>query len=312
MRRELTIFKSIFDNKTDKKMSFASWEDFVKLLKQLSGQPGYKPKKFEKKKGSSLITPAVFKKGTTRANHNVIRWSGWCALDIDEVVSVEETLKLFEGYEYVCYSTASSTVENPKFRIALKLDRDVPADKIRHFWYALNKEFNSMGDEQTKDLSRMYYVPAKYPNAQHFFIHNRGEDLNVKRLMDSHIYSARQSNNLVENLPEEMQRKYEDFRKSNLTNHNFKWNGIDDCPFVNQSLVKEYMNIIGTGWYHTMFKMMCSIAMLAMRKGYPITNTEIASLARELDSRSGNYYNENNRPFEREADRAIKWATFNI
>ena len=28
----------------------------------------------------------------------------------------------------------------------------------------MNKEFKDIGDEQTKDLARMYYVPAQYPN----------------------------------------------------------------------------------------------------------------------------------------------------
>jgi hypothetical protein len=308
MKCELTIFKSIFDNKTNKKMEFSSWEEFVMLLKQLSGQPGYKPKKFEKKRGSSLITPAVFKNGTTRANANVIRWSGWCALDIDDVDSLEESLKVFEGYEYVCYSTASSTKEKPKFRIIIQLKRFVDAKQIRHFWYALNKEFNSLGDPQTKDLARMYYVPARYPNAYHFFIHNRGNALSPSSIMSKHKF-IQSTNSMLDNLPPEFREKYEMFRKDKLKNTNFKWTGIDDCPFINKALLRDYFKLTGTGWYHKLFSIMCSIASIAIRNGYPISAQEISQLVREIDMRNGNHYE--NRPIEKESARALTWATLN-
>ena len=46
--------------------------------------------------------------------------------------------------------------------------------KIRSntFWYALNKELGDIGDPQTKDLSRMYYVPGKYEGAYNFIFNN--------------------------------------------------------------------------------------------------------------------------------------------
>ena len=71
MNYSLTVFDSIFDNKTDKKVTVASWEDFEKLMFQLSKLPGYKAKKGEKKKSSSLISPAIYTEGATRANANV-------------------------------------------------------------------------------------------------------------------------------------------------------------------------------------------------------------------------------------------------
>ena len=160
---EFTAFPSIFDNKTHRRFSFNDWESFTSALSNMSKKPGFKPKKGERShlKPSPLITPAVYNEGTTRANVNVIKWAGWCALDVDEYdTTFEEAVKQFNDYEYVCYSTASSTKEKPKFRIVFKLDEDVESDQIKHFWYALNKEFNSIGDPQTKDLTRMYYIPA--------------------------------------------------------------------------------------------------------------------------------------------------------
>ncbi len=81
---ELTLFKSIFDNKTDKSMSFDSFEKFEELLYDLSKQPGYKPKKGDFRQGSPLISPASYESNTTRKNANVIQWNRWAALDVDE------------------------------------------------------------------------------------------------------------------------------------------------------------------------------------------------------------------------------------
>ncbi len=83
---EFTAFPSIFDNKTHRRFSFEDWNHFSSALLNMAKKPGYKPKKGEKShlKPSPLITPAVYENGTTRANANVIKWAGWCDLDIDE------------------------------------------------------------------------------------------------------------------------------------------------------------------------------------------------------------------------------------
>ena len=72
---EFTAFPSIFDNKTNRRFSFADWDSFSSALFQMSKKAGFKPKKGEKShlKPSPLITPAVYEKGTTRANANVIK-----------------------------------------------------------------------------------------------------------------------------------------------------------------------------------------------------------------------------------------------
>ena len=162
-----TVFKSIFDNNTDTRVDFDSFEKFEKALYHLSTLSGYKAKKGEfTKKASPLISPAIYKPGTTRANDNVIEWAGWAAIDVDNHVFEgnlkDELYSRFGSWYYICYSTASSTRDKPKFRLVFPLTSPVPAVSIKHFWYALNAEFGSIGDGQTKDLSRMYYVPAQY------------------------------------------------------------------------------------------------------------------------------------------------------
>ena len=312
---EFTAFKSIFDNKVDKHYSFQDWEKFEAALYKMSKLPGYKPKRGEKptKKSSPLISPAIFEKGTRRANDNVKHWSCWAALDIDNYQgSFEETLKQFSKYSYICYSSASSTEKHPKFRLIVRLTQEVPKDKIRHFWYALNKEFSDIADPQTKDLARMYYVPAQYPGAYNFIFTNKVPDImNPNVIMDRHEF-VDSPKDFLSRMPIEMQRAVIQHRKAALSNTSVEWSSYRDCPFVNRSLLDEYRKIAyqdGTGRYSLFYKIMVNIAGNAIRKKYPITPHEIATIMREIDSELGSRYRR--RPLETEADRALTFVIRN-
>lgn len=315
MKYSLTIFKNIRDVRTSRRLDFDTWEEFENLMKKLSNSPGLKPKKDDpfNPKGSPLISPAIFEKNTTRKNKNVLYWAGWAALDIDDYDGeFEEAIKQFEEYKCICYSSASSTKEKPKFRIILPLTRNVKKEEIKHFWFALNKEFNSLVDPQTKDLSRMYYIPAKYPNAFNFILFNRkGKILDVDILKSKYEYNeSTAGSSFLSSLPEEVQQQLVEYRKTKLTKTSYSWSGLSDCPFINKKLIAEYRSITESGWYHKMYQIMMSIASNAVKRGYPITSKEIAILCKELDSQTGNWYE--NRNFEDEAERAIMFACRNI
>lgn len=313
----LTIFASLFDNKTDKRISVDSWDKFEKMLYKLSRMPGYKAKKGERKKSSPLISPAFYEEGTTRSNKNVVCWGGWAAIDVDDHEFKgnlkDELHNRFGCWYYVCYSTASSTLDKPKFRLVFPLTRPVPASKIRHFWYALNTEFDSIGDRQTKDFSRMYYIPATYPNAHNFIFSNTGQFINPDALMESHPFTDTQSkgNSFFDRLPEELQSKVIQHRRNQAENgKNIRWTSYKDCPFVNKKLIIEYATISETGWYHKMYTIMVSIAANAVKAGYPITAPEIATICKELDLENGNWYE--HRPLKLESERAIEYAYRNV
>lgn len=311
---ECTAFTSIFDNKVDKRYRFESWEHFRDSLYALSKKPGYKPKRGErKKKGASpLITPAVFEDGTRRANDHVTHWSKWAALDVDEYEGAfQDVLALFKDYKVIVYSSASSTKEHPKFRVVFSLTDDVPKEKIKHFWYALNKEFNALADPQTKDLSRMYYVPAQYPNAFNFFRVNTGKSLNPFALMERHQY-IEEKKDLLSRLPIEMQRKILHHRAEALNNTNISWTSYKDCPFISEQILRNYTSIAhkdGTGRYAMFYKLMLNIAGNAVSRKYPITPHEIAELLRGVDNDHGRLYTK--RPLETEAERAIQYILRN-
>lgn len=314
MLYSLTVFQNIFDNSTQKRMDFTTWEKFESLMYQLSELRGYKPRRGEtpKMEPSPLISPAIYKRDTTRANSNVVAWGAWAALDVDEYTgSVEDVLRPLADYYYVCYSTASSTLEHPKFRIVLPLTTTVEAEQIRHFWYALNKEFLGVADAQTKDLSRMYYVPAQY-DAHNFIFTHPGKHLEYNTLLEKHEYVEQNSGTLLDKLPAPMREAILAHRRAQLSNTSIRWTGYDDCPFCHKKLIQEYKTIAhvdGSGRYRMIYKIMTSIACRAVQLGYPISASEIAMLIRELDADTAAIYQR--RHLEVEAERAILYAMSN-
>lgn len=302
---ELTIFKNRFDNKTHKRMKFNDWTSFTDLLSNLSkmSRAG--------KQDAQLISPAVYTEGTTRSNKNVEYWGKWAAVDVDDYEVKGEHLESvitsrFYKFNYVCYSTASSTSATPKFRLVFDLSRNVEKDEIRHFWYALNSELEGIGDKQTKDLSRMYYVPANYDGAYNFYFGNHGSSLDVDYLIAKHPYKEREGNNFLDRLPPELQKAVIEHRKQSLDKTNFVWSDYRDCPFFPKHLAVEYRTITSTGWYHKMYQIMVATAGNAIKRGYPITANQIAELCRQFDQDTGNWYE--NRPLDVEADRAVEYA----
>lgn len=313
-----TVFSSIFDNNTSVKVDLEDFDKFEKSLYHLSTLKGYKAKKGERApKGvtpSPLISPAVYKQDTTRANANVIKWAGWAAVDVDSL-KIEGDLKdelsnRYGSWRYVCYSTASSTHDHPKFRLVFPLTRDVEASEIRHFWFALNTELESIGDRQTKDLSRMYYVPAQYPRAHNFIFSNSGSSIDPDTLMSKHEYRDPNSS-YMDLLSSAMFKEAIDLRKNRLKDNGitYSWTSYLDCPFVNQSLITSYKSIAysdGSGRYSMIYKIMSSIACNAVKKGYPINESEIVQLVLQLDRDTSNRYQK--RPLMTEAIRAIEYA----
>ena len=128
MEISLTLFNNIFDNKTDKRIDLKDFDAFERVLYDLSKMPR------KDKKSAELMSPAIYMDNTTRKNDNVIEWSGWCAVDVDDFEFEgdlkNELIKRFGHYRFICYSTASSTIDLPKFRLVFPLKKPLPNSKI--------------------------------------------------------------------------------------------------------------------------------------------------------------------------------------
>jgi len=228
-----------------------------------------------------------------------------------------ELIRAYPHYNFVCYSTASSRRDHPKFRMVFPLSRNVENNRIRHFWYALNRELSDIGDHQTKDLSRMYYIPATYADAHNFiFSYHNGSAIDPLDLMNKHEYVETRSTakNFLDRLPEAMQKEILQYRKDSMERRStVRWTGYRDCPFVNKNLIQDYKAIAyidNSGRYAMIYKIMVSIATNAVRDGYAITTKEIVDLIRELDMETSQRYG--NRRLDIEADRALEFAYRNL
>ena len=309
MTYALTIFKNQYDNKTHRRLDFDTWDQFSKFLYKLSERP------LGGKRDAELISPAVYETGTTRSNKSVIAWQRWAAIDVDDHTfegELEDVLRSQYGrFNYICYSTASSSDLVPKFRLVFPLVSPIAADRIKHFWFALNTETEAIGDRQTKDLSRMYFVPASYSGANNFiFSNSTGVDIDPDLLMAKHQYSEKlNSANFLDRLPDAWKEQVLEHRKGKLSNTSYTWTGYGDCPFWPKKLASEYMGISGEGWYRKMYAIMISTAGNAVFRGYPITAREIVDLCKEFDRVTGNWYE--NRPMEVEANNALQYVYTN-
>lgn len=311
----LTIFKNQYDNQTHRQMELESWSQFEKMLCGLSQEPGQKGGK----NSSPLISPAAYNRGDTRGNRFVTKWGGWAAIDVDEFVfhnpsggiAIGDDLqnaiidKVGDHY-FVCYSTASSTIEHPKFRLVFPLQCDVDKDDIQHLWFAMNSEIEGLADKQTKDLARMFYVPAQYPDAYNFFFNHIAPVIDPDELMQKWPHSVQTGNTFMDRLPESVRGQMIEYRKAQMQNTNISWTTYSDCPFWPRTLANQYKTISGTGWYHAMYKIMVAISFNAIERNYPITAREVAEMCKQFDQDTGRWYQD--RPLDLEADRAIEYA----
>jgi len=305
---ELTVFASQYDNRTNRRVKFDDWGSFVSTLKASSRC------RFASKKAAELISPAIYKPNTTRAINNVEKWAGWLALDIDSMDITSSTMHIafeqFNSYQYVCYSTASSSHEQPKFRLVLPLSRDANGPtEIQRLWYATNRELGDVADPQTKDVTRMFYVPGNYASAEYqFFIDNRhGQVLDVDELLAKWPYQPPKDHTSVYSaLPEYLQQAVREYRQNRASNIDATWTDYTDCPFVPQSLIEQYKNISDGGWYRMLYRIMVATAINAIEADYPITEEQIEQIARDIDRDNGLWYKK--RPFKREAANALAYA----
>ena len=314
----MTVFESLYDVKTERRIRKNSWNEFVKFLQDLS-RLSYT------KKTAPLISPAVYKDGTTRSNKNVSAWAGWAALDIDahpfdNIGAVKWWMNQFHSEKtYLCYSTASSSQVKPKFRLVFPLTEWIDdSRKIQRFWMALNKEFAEIADQQTKDQSRMYFIPAQYTESDNnFFWSVKKNAINPDALIRKHNMESLQINSgtsFLDMLPEKMREEIISYREQQLksSGKRYNWTDYRDCPFVKEEPLRNYREIALTGQegrYRSLYNLMVSIAGAAIMREYAITAHEIKDLVLEIDSDVDSFYK--NRKILPECERAIAFVYTN-
>ena len=319
MSFQITVFSSVYDKDTSKRIERASFDDFQDLFYTC-----YKEREFKNKSDAALFSPAVYTPGTTRKNVNVEKFSRWFAADLDSFKFNHESADSIQAqlekafpkslgkYRYFVYSTARSSQKKPKMRAIFQLTNEVKPDKITIFWHAMNEILGGAIDKQTKDHARMFYHPGQFAESDNrFFFSSDGEqrpsvdpDKLISSFDNEFLITKTFTKMLPDNIISEMQR----LKKAALTK-SYSWSSWEDCPFINKERVSEYHAIVvmnADGRYFGFYRLMVSIASIAIKKEYPITAHEVETLAREIDNSIDGFYRKRN--ISKEAAHAVTFA----
>lgn len=83
-------------------------------------------------------------------------------------LSTDALARLWSGFAGAIHTSHSHTLEKPKHRVILRVSRDMTRDEHARMWRYVSAMATAKGqtlDEQTRDASRLWYVPAQRPGA---------------------------------------------------------------------------------------------------------------------------------------------------
>ena len=119
-----------------------------------------------------------------RCKDNVVEVS-CLVLDIDDGSDIEAVSDLFEPWPHIVHTSYSSKPDHHKGRVVLPLAAPCPAHLFPRLWEWGQRRLGGSVDEQTKDASRYFYLPALGPGGHNVAHVNDEPD----RLLDLRPYT---------------------------------------------------------------------------------------------------------------------------
>lgn len=178
---DMTIPVAIFENKYDERpVRFdLSWQSLSQRLCQYDER---------QTKDGRAWSPVTYRPGTTRGKENVEQVHA-LVLDIDHSVLPVDLLGTFE---YVAHTTFSHASDDPRWRVVLPLTHPVEGEDWPNFWLRANSYFGGCVDPQTKDRSRIFFLPSCMPGALHEAKQQHGLLLDPSSLPDVPQYEPQE------------------------------------------------------------------------------------------------------------------------
>lgn len=103
-------------------------------------------------------------------------------IDIDKPVDVQALLEKLAPFEWVFYTTFSSSPGLIKFRVVLPLESPHGPDRHKDLWQRLNQLVDGFMDANTKATCNLSYLPASPSNDWAISYHNEGDFLSAEDL----------------------------------------------------------------------------------------------------------------------------------
>lgn len=162
---------AFFLNKNDNqpKQQYLGWSEITEKLTTHQQR---------QRKDGAAFSPVRYRADALRSNGGVDAVT-MAVVDIDRGVAFEESELRLQGYAYIAYSTHSHTEEEPRYRIVIPFQEEVPRRDWPGIWKRLFVFFGGLIDPSDKDASRIYYLPSCRPGAASFVKTGEGRCLAV-------------------------------------------------------------------------------------------------------------------------------------
>ena len=220
------------------------------------------------------LYPTVYSENAFRkSKDNVIGYGAWTAVDIDHVMSFEDLREFYgtHNLDGCLYTTTSHSKEDPRVRGVFLLSREIELSEFDEFWYALNEFFSQKLDPQTKNINRIYYVPAKW-NEHALFERVIGKELDVDALLNLFPYPH---NNIA--ISNEVVNSKIELIRQRLAQNGSSWSPENA---ITETMTTRFTSSRDGG---RLFKLEVAIAKRALWMGYPIAASEIEAIALAYD-----------------------------
>lgn len=143
-----------------------SWDEFRNFLQDASQMPNDPVDKEE----HFWVAPCRYKPemiGVHRRIEDIIGFGAWIGGDLDDGHWSLSDIRCQLHTRAIVYTTASSTRDDPRWRLLIGLDREYTVAEYPRLWRWNANKFHL--DERTKDCSRISYMPAQWSDESVFF-----------------------------------------------------------------------------------------------------------------------------------------------
>ena len=121
----------------------------------------------EEKDNGDAFSPALYRKGTTRGNKNVLTITA-LIFDLDDLQPEqwESFRSLAKLYVHVWWTTYSHLMKGKgeRYRVLFPVSRPIKPHEFRTMWAAVNAELGGLADLSARDEARLSFLPATHPD----------------------------------------------------------------------------------------------------------------------------------------------------
>ena len=96
----------------------------------------------------------------TRRRNDAVQALSCVVLDLDDGQPLRDVSARFSSWPHIVHTTWSHTPTHPKGRLILPLEEPIPVKWWPRAWQWAQRQAGQTADEQAKDPSRLYFLPA--------------------------------------------------------------------------------------------------------------------------------------------------------